>query len=145
MASSMSNPTQLRPATGTRALRSPVHPVPRASRSRVTRLAALTADQAAKVSRGDGVGRWPCRGPGGTGSAGGRWGGRWGSCSKPVWMPRRSHACPARVPSTPQAPATIKAANQLEALKQMSKVVADTGEIDAIKRYKPYDCTTNPR
>lgn len=45
----------------------------------------------------------------------------------------------------PQRPETIKAANQLEALKQMSKVVADTGEIDAIKRYKPYDCTTNPR
>lgn len=43
-----------------------------------------------------------------------------------------------------QAPATLKAANQLEALKQMSKVVADTGEVDAIRRYKPFDCTTNP-
>ncbi|KDD72662.1 transaldolase, partial [Helicosporidium sp. ATCC 50920] len=37
-----------------------------------------------------------------------------------------------------------KAANQLEALKQMSKVVADTGDVDAIKRYRPKDCTTNP-
>ncbi|KFM27664.1 Transaldolase [Auxenochlorella protothecoides] len=43
-----------------------------------------------------------------------------------------------------KAPATLKAANQLEALKQMSKVVADTGEVDAIRRYKPFDCTTNP-
>lgn len=47
--------------------------------------------------------------------------------------------------TTAQRPETIKAPNQLEALKQMSKVVADTGEIEAIKRYKPYDCTTNPR
>jgi transaldolase len=27
----------------------------------------------------------------------------------------------------------------------MSKVVADTGEIEAIKQFKPVDCTTNPR
>lgn len=27
----------------------------------------------------------------------------------------------------------------------MSKVVADTGEIEAMKLYKPIDCTTNPR
>ena len=52
-----------------------------------------------------------------------------------------THLCPS---SPPQRPETIKAANQLEALKQMSKVVADTGEIDANKRYQPYDCTTNP-
>jgi transaldolase len=38
----------------------------------------------------------------------------------------------------PQAP------NQLEALRQMSKVVADTGELEKIKLYKPQDCTTNP-
>lgn len=43
------------------------------------------------------------------------------------------------------APPTPKAANQLEALKSMSKVVADTGEIEAMKLYKPVDCTTNPR
>lgn len=36
------------------------------------------------------------------------------------------------------------AANQLEALKGMSKVVADTGDLDAIKKYQPYDATTNP-
>ncbi len=27
----------------------------------------------------------------------------------------------------------------------MSTVVADTGEPDLVKKYKPIDCTTNPR
>lgn len=43
----------------------------------------------------------------------------------------------------PQAPRT--AYNQLEALKAMSVVVADTGEVELVKKYKPVDCTTNPR
>lgn len=43
----------------------------------------------------------------------------------------------------PQAPHT--AYNQLEALKAMSVVVADTGEVDLVKKYTPVDCTTNPR
>ncbi len=34
--------------------------------------------------------------------------------------------------------------NKLEQLKQISSVVADTGDIEAIKRYKPMDATTNP-
>ena len=34
--------------------------------------------------------------------------------------------------------------NQLEQLKAITKVVADTGDIDAIKRYQPVDATTNP-
>lgn len=34
--------------------------------------------------------------------------------------------------------------NQLEALKQMTVVVADTGDIEAIKQYQPQDATTNP-
>lgn len=34
--------------------------------------------------------------------------------------------------------------NQLEQLKAITKVVADTGDIDAIKRYHPVDATTNP-
>ena len=34
--------------------------------------------------------------------------------------------------------------NKLEQLKQFSDVVADTGDIEAIKRYKPLDATTNP-
>ena len=34
--------------------------------------------------------------------------------------------------------------NKLEQLKQYSDVVADTGDIEAIKRYQPLDATTNP-
>lgn len=35
--------------------------------------------------------------------------------------------------------------NQLDALKTMSTIVADTGEIESIRSFKPIDCTTNPR
>lgn len=38
----------------------------------------------------------------------------------------------------------LQAENQLAALKQMSKVVADSGDIELVKRYRPHDCTTNP-
>ncbi|MFU2074221.1 transaldolase, partial [Gallibacterium anatis] len=34
--------------------------------------------------------------------------------------------------------------SQLEALRQMTVVVADTGDIEAIKKYQPQDATTNP-
>ena len=34
--------------------------------------------------------------------------------------------------------------NQLEQLRKMTTIVADTGEIDEIKQYKPTDATTNP-
>src|SRR5205809_4980637 len=34
--------------------------------------------------------------------------------------------------------------NQLESLKKYSLVVADTGDIDAVARWKPQDATTNP-
>jgi transaldolase len=34
--------------------------------------------------------------------------------------------------------------NKLEQLRRMSSVVADTGDIDLIRQYKPEDCTTNP-
>jgi transaldolase len=34
--------------------------------------------------------------------------------------------------------------NQLEQLKNHTIVVADTGDVDAIKRLKPQDATTNP-
>ena len=34
--------------------------------------------------------------------------------------------------------------NQLDQLKGMTKVVADTGDIEAIRRYQPVDATTNP-
>lgn len=35
-------------------------------------------------------------------------------------------------------------ANQLDALKKITTVVADTGDIEAIKKYQPVDATTNP-
>ena len=34
--------------------------------------------------------------------------------------------------------------NQLESLRQHSVIVADTGDIDAIARFRPQDATTNP-
>ena len=34
--------------------------------------------------------------------------------------------------------------NQLDSLRELTVVVADTGEIDAIRQYKPEDATTNP-
>jgi transaldolase len=34
--------------------------------------------------------------------------------------------------------------SKLDQLKAMTVVVADTGDIDAIRKYKPVDCTTNP-
>jgi len=35
-------------------------------------------------------------------------------------------------------------ANVLDQLREMTVVVADTGEVAAVKTYKPVDCTTNP-
>src|SRR6266853_2073635 len=35
-------------------------------------------------------------------------------------------------------------ASKLEQLRGMTVVVADTGDIDAVRRLKPQDCTTNP-
>ena len=32
----------------------------------------------------------------------------------------------------------------LDQLREMTVVVADTGEVEAVKKYKPVDCTTNP-
>lgn len=45
-----------------------------------------------------------------------------------------------------QSGATLsgKGTNQLEVLKSMSVVVADTGEPELVKKFKPVDCTTNP-
>ena len=34
--------------------------------------------------------------------------------------------------------------NQLDALRQLSTIVADTGDIEAIARFRPLDATTNP-
>jgi len=35
-------------------------------------------------------------------------------------------------------------ASKLEQLRAMTTVVADTGDIEAVRRLKPVDCTTNP-
>lgn len=35
-------------------------------------------------------------------------------------------------------------ASVLDQLREMTVVVADTGDVEAVKRYKPVDCTTNP-
>jgi len=40
--------------------------------------------------------------------------------------------------------AGVTAQSKLDQLKAMTKVVADSGDIDAIKKYRPVDCTTNP-
>src|SRR4029077_16855234 len=34
--------------------------------------------------------------------------------------------------------------NQLEQLKKLTKVVADTGHFESIRKFKPQDATTNP-
>ena len=34
--------------------------------------------------------------------------------------------------------------SKLDQLRAMTVVVGDTGDIDAVRRLKPQDCTTNP-
>jgi len=47
--------------------------------------------------------------------------------------------------ATLEGPATTTAAaTQLEQLKRMTKVVADTGDFASIRKYQPRDATTNP-
>ncbi|ARM90954.1 transaldolase domain-containing protein (plasmid) [Rhizobium sp. CIAT894] len=38
----------------------------------------------------------------------------------------------------------IQFMDKLVQLRQMTKVVADTADVEAVKRLKPMDCTTNP-
>jgi transaldolase len=45
--------------------------------------------------------------------------------------------------AAPEAPATTKL-SQLDALKKLTKVVADTGDFETMRAYKPQDATTNP-
>lgn len=40
--------------------------------------------------------------------------------------------------------ATLEATSQLDQLKQFTKVVADTGDFESMRAYKPQDATTNP-
>jgi transaldolase len=45
--------------------------------------------------------------------------------------------------ATAAAPTATKL-NQLDALKKLTKVVADTGDFESMRAYKPQDATTNP-
>ena len=67
-------------------------------------------------------------------------------CARPLRCrsPRSTVARAVAQEQTPQQAGTKEAENQLEALKAVSLVVADTGEIESIRSYKPVDCTTNP-
>jgi transaldolase len=40
--------------------------------------------------------------------------------------------------------ATLEQVSQLDQLKKFTKVVADTGDFESMRAYKPYDATTNP-
>ncbi len=46
--------------------------------------------------------------------------------------------------ATAEAPLTGTKLSQLEQLKQYTKVVADTGDFESIRAFKPQDSTTNP-
>src|SRR5262249_33930359 len=51
---------------------------------------------------------------------------------------------PMSATATLNRPGTEKAVNQLDQLKQFTKVVADTGDFATLKEYAPQDATTNP-
>lgn len=70
-------------------------------------------------------------------------------CAQPIGT-RRPARQPMLVRATYAAEAPPQSSkgtgmNQLDALKTMSTIVADTGEIESIRSFKPIDCTTNPR
>jgi hypothetical protein len=58
---------------------------------------------------------------------------------------KQAAACTSSTSSAMSVPHAQRSYNQLEALKAMSVVVADTGEVELVKKYRPQDCTTNPR
>eukprot|EP01025_Chloroclados_australasicus_P021173 TRINITY_DN2220_c0_g2_i1.p1 TRINITY_DN2220_c0_g2~~TRINITY_DN2220_c0_g2_i1.p1 ORF type:complete len:435 (+),score=56.50 TRINITY_DN2220_c0_g2_i1:170-1306(+) len=47
-------------------------------------------------------------------------------------------------PTEPHMSEVMSFSNHLEALRSMSKVVADTGDVEKVKQYQPVDATTNP-
>lgn len=46
--------------------------------------------------------------------------------------------------ATAEQPATTKGLSQLDQLKKYTKVVADTGDFESMREFKPLDATTNP-
>jgi transaldolase len=72
--------------------------------------------------------------------------GQAGRAARPAARPVSVRAESARVSSSDRVSQTpARFANQLEALKSMTVVVADTGDPKLVQLYKPQDCTTNPR
>src|SRR5271170_920488 len=46
--------------------------------------------------------------------------------------------------ATPEAPRATTQLSQLDQLKKFTRVVADTGDFESMRAYKPQDATTNP-
>src|SRR5690606_3376664 len=56
----------------------------------------------------------------------------------------RPARCPLRFPGTDMTSTDTSSPSRLQQLRELSVVVADTGDYDAIARLRPVDCTTNP-
>src|SRR5690606_19859775 len=52
--------------------------------------------------------------------------------------------CPLRFPGNDMTSIDTASPSRLQQLRELSVVVADTGDYDAIARLRPVDCTTNP-
>src|SRR6185369_6786196 len=66
-----------------------------------------------------------------------------GAFARIVWLiGRRTAAALVARAAAPRSPAMSR--NLLEQLREMTVVVADTGDIQAIEAFKPHDATTNP-
>src|SRR6185503_11629601 len=61
-----------------------------------------------------------------------------------VWLHSRPNRRSRERTTAPVAATERQRMNFLESLKRYTTVVADTGDIDAIEKYKPEDATTNP-
>ena len=49
-----------------------------------------------------------------------------------------------RMPASRHSPDRAAAPSRLQQLRELSVLVADTGDLDAVRRWRPMDCTTNP-
>lgn len=49
-----------------------------------------------------------------------------------------------RMPASRHSPDSAAAPSRLQQLRELSVLVADTGDLDAVRRWRPMDCTTNP-
>src|SRR3954447_4860957 len=60
-----------------------------------------------------------------------------------LWHPRKSSRESPSEKGGPMSLTTLKA-SKLDQLRAMTTIVADTGDLGAVARLKPVDCTTNP-